>query len=101
MSPNGARPNGFNQFATQKVREAVDIPVMAVGRITPAMGDKEFFSEPSSLRTKRIVRRGLRFIKRSLQIAFSAYARSSQPTTIKCYGNALFVIPWDKTVSYT
>lgn len=40
MSPNGAMPNGFNQFATQKIREVVDIPVMAVGRITPAMGDE-------------------------------------------------------------
>ena len=40
MSPNGAVPNGFNQFATQKIREVVDIPVMAVGRITPAMGDE-------------------------------------------------------------
>lgn len=39
MSANGAMPNGYNQFATQKIRQSVNVPVIAVGRITPAMGD--------------------------------------------------------------
>lgn len=39
MSANGAMPNGYNQFATEKIRQSVDIPVIAVGRITSAMGD--------------------------------------------------------------
>ena len=39
MSANGALPNGYNQFATEKIRSSVGIPVIAVGRITPAMGD--------------------------------------------------------------
>lgn len=39
MSANGAMPNGYNQFATEKIRQSVNIPVIAVGRITGAMGE--------------------------------------------------------------
>lgn len=39
MSANGALSNGYNQFATEKIKNSVNIPVIAVGRITPAMGD--------------------------------------------------------------
>lgn len=39
MSANGALPNGYNQFATEKIKKSVNIPVIAVGRITPAMAD--------------------------------------------------------------
>lgn len=40
MSANGALPNGYNQFATEKIKSCVSIPVIAVGRITPAMGSE-------------------------------------------------------------
>lgn len=39
MSANGAMPNGYNQFATEKIKGGVNIPVIAVGRITPAMAE--------------------------------------------------------------
>lgn len=39
MSASGAMPNGYNQFATEKIRHSVNIPVMAVGRIVGAMGE--------------------------------------------------------------
>lgn len=39
MSANGALPNGYNQFATEKLKNSVTIPVIAVGRITPAMAN--------------------------------------------------------------
>lgn len=39
MSANGAVPNGYNQFATEKIRQNISIPVIAVGRIVGAMGE--------------------------------------------------------------
>lgn len=39
MSANGALPNGYNQFATEKIKSSVNIPVIAVGRLTAAMGE--------------------------------------------------------------
>ncbi len=39
MSASSHMPNGFNQFPTKVIREAVNIPVISVGRYTPWMGE--------------------------------------------------------------
>lgn len=39
MSASQAMPNGFNQFPTKAIKEAVNIPVISVGRYTPWMAE--------------------------------------------------------------
>lgn len=39
MSAPPAMPNGFNQFPTKVIKQAVNIPVISVGRYTPAIAE--------------------------------------------------------------
>ena len=39
MSASPAMPNGFNQFPTKVIKDAVSIPVISVGRYNPVIGE--------------------------------------------------------------
>lgn len=44
MSAPPAMPNGFNQFPTKVIKEAVDIPVISVGRYNPIIAENALLS---------------------------------------------------------
>lgn len=44
MSAPPAMPHGFNQFPTREIKKAVSIPVISVGRYTPAIAESALLS---------------------------------------------------------